>query len=234
MHNFIIEFQDAFPDHFCDELIAKFEQSESRHEGRTGAGVDKQKKHSWDLDLSHNPQWQEQCRHINGVVEKALAHYAKAFPMLVTGAVSPSGRDPKTGHLKTIQADHLAAMPIENVEQITQAIFRLDHINMQRYSQGIGGYPHWHSEQYPHPDDTNQRSLHRVLLWLAYLNDVPEGGETEFLYQEAKIKPKKGSLVLAPCGFTHTHRGNTPRSNDKYVLASWVMYKPASELYQNG
>ena len=110
-------------------------------------------------------------------------------------------------------------------------MYQLDGINFQHYTQGRGGYHHWHSEHYPHPTDASQRSLRRVLLWLIYLNDVSEGGETEFFYQQVKIKPVQGSLILAPCTFTHTHRGHIPISNDKYVLASWLMYRPASQLY---
>jgi hypothetical protein len=38
-------------------------------------------------------------------------------------------------------------------------------------------------------------------------------------------------LILAPVNFTHTHRGSIPISNDKYVLASWMMYNQANQLY---
>ena len=64
-----------------------------------------------------------------------------------------------------------------------------------------------------------------------YLNDVQEGGETEFFYQDLKIKPKKGTMVIAPAGFTHTHRGNKPISNDKYILTSWVLFNPGKVIY---
>ena len=231
MHNFIIEFKDAFTPHYCDELIDKFEASKDHHPGRTGAGVDKQKKDSLDLSLSAYSDWQSDCAHINGVVLKALAHYAKTFPMMLTGAISPSVRDAKTGDLRTIDHEDIARMSVDQVQELASSMFRCDEINMQRYTKGSGGYHHWHSEQYPHPTDTEQKPLHRVLLWLIYLNDIEEGGETEFLYQETKIKPSRGSLVLAPCGFTHTHRGATPVSSDKYVLASWVMYKDAQSMY---
>jgi hypothetical protein len=63
------------------------------------------------------------------------------------------------------------------------------------------------------------------------LNDVEQGGETEFLYQGAKLRPATGNLVLAPCGFTHTHCGHPPISNPKYILASWVGFKSAQQLY---
>jgi len=62
---------------------------------------------------------------------------------------------------------------------------------------------------------------------LYYLNDVEEGGETEFHYQDMKVKPKKGSLIIFPAGFTHTHKGNIPLSDEKYVVTSWLMYNKA-------
>jgi hypothetical protein len=70
-----------------------------------------------------------------------------------------------------------------------------------------------------------------VLAFLYYLNDVEEGGETEFFYQGIKTKPKKGSLVIFPAGFTHTHKGNVPFSDDKYVVTSWLMYNRAEQLF---
>tara|TARA_R110002073_G_scaffold147486_1_gene300232 strand:+ start:90 stop:683 length:594 start_codon:yes stop_codon:yes gene_type:complete len=78
-----------------------------------------------------------------------------------------------------------------------------------------GGYHMWHHE---HADI---ESLHRVLTWSIYLNDVEEGGETEFLYQSQRIKARKGKIVIFPAGFTHTHRGNPPLSGDKYILTGW-------------
>lgn len=233
MHNFIIEFQDALTPDYCEELIAKFERSKDQQAGRTGAGVDKAKKDSVDLYLSSLPAWEADCKHINGVVLKATAHYAQSFPLFLTGAVSPAMMDAESGRARSIDHQDIGKLTIQQVAAITSSMFRLDDINMQRYSKGVGGYHHWHSEHYPHPTDPEQRSLHRVLLWLIYLNDIEEGGETEFLYQQAKIKPKQGSLVLAPCGFTHSHRGAVPVSSDKYVLASWVMYKNATDLYGN-
>ena len=64
-----------------------------------------------------------------------------------------------------------------------------------------------------------------------YLNDVEEGGETEFYYQDKKIKPKQGSMVIAPAYFTHTHRGCIPVSNDKYIVTSWVLFNTAEQIY---
>jgi len=56
------------------------------------------------------------------------------------------------------------------------------------------------------------------------LNDVEEGGETEFLYLKKRFKPIRDRLLIFPAGFTHTHRGNPPLSGDKYILTGWVEF----------
>lgn len=79
------------------------------------------------------------------------------------------------------------------------------------------GYHVWHSEHSPDTSD-------RILAYIVYLNDVSDGGETEFLYQHKRVKPEKGTVVIWPAGFTHTHRGNPPISNSKYIMTGWVEY----------
>jgi hypothetical protein len=231
MNHFIVEFKNALAADYCDHLIEKFEQDKRKTAGKTGGGVDKTKKDSQDLYISQLPEWRDECNVISHLILQAVTQYARAYPFLLTGAVSPSIKDPQSGKVRSIRYDDIPTMSEPDVAQLVQTIYRLDDVNFQKYTQGTGGYHHWHSEHFPHPVDIEQKSLHRVLLWLIYLNDVEKGGETEFFYQQAKIKATKGSLVLAPCGFTHTHRGCIPESSDKYVLASWVMYKDSKALY---
>ena len=63
------------------------------------------------------------------------------------------------------------------------------------------------------------------------LNDNFSEGETEFLYQRRRIVPKRGSLLIAPIAFTHTHRGNRPKGGDKYIATSWILFQRAERLY---
>ena len=234
MSNFILEFKDALSADFCDKLILKFENFPHKEAGRTGAGVDKSKKDSLDCYISKHSEWKKDCNTLAQIVLNATIAYVREYPFILTGAISPTIIDPHTKKPKTITHEDIALLSNEQIGNLVKSIFRLDDINLQRYTKSKGGYHHWHSEHYPHPSDPGQKSLHRVLLWLVYLNDIEEGGETEFFYQNAKVKPKKGSLVLAPVNFTHTHRGCVPVSSDKYVLASWLMYNNAGQLYGNG
>jgi hypothetical protein len=57
---------------------------------------------------------------------------------------------------------------------------------------------------------------------MVYLNDVLDGGETEFLYQSRRVKPREGRVVIFPVQWTHTHRGNPPLSGEKYIATSWL------------
>ncbi|WP_226665366.1 2OG-Fe(II) oxygenase family protein [Microbulbifer aggregans] len=231
MDPMIVQFDDAVPADYCNQLIQRFQDSPDKTAGQIGSGVDKAKKESSDLYLSSFDSWRDVCRDINGTVYQALTSYCRRYPHLLTGAISPSIRDESGNSMRTLAAEDVADLDEQLLKQLVAGFFRFDGINMQHYRQSSGGYHHWHSEHYPHPRDPQQKSLHRVLFWLLYLNDVEEGGETEFFYQGSKIKPRQGRLLLSPCSFTHTHRGNVPVSNDKYILTSWVMYRPASQLY---
>tara|TARA_X000001388_G_C2220949_1_gene119195 strand:+ start:88 stop:675 length:588 start_codon:yes stop_codon:yes gene_type:complete len=81
------------------------------------------------------------------------------------------------------------------------------------------GFHIWHYE------NANIENSKRVLVYMVYLNDIAEGGETEFLHQRKRIKPKKGTILLFPPYFTHTHRGNPPLSNEKYAITGWMCLK---------
>jgi len=91
-------------------------------------------------------------------------------------------------------------------------------IKIQKTLPG-GGYHIWHIER-----GHKEFSCKRALVWTVYLNDIKEGGETEFLYQKCRFKPEKNTMLVWPAQFTHVHRGNPPLSNDKYIITGWVEY----------
>lgn len=82
-----------------------------------------------------------------------------------------------------------------------------------------GQFYHWHIDGGSH--QFSQRQL--VAVW--YLNDVQgPGGETEFLYQEVRIRPEQGKLILFPPFWTHEHRGVTLQKGVKYIATTWVVF----------
>jgi hypothetical protein len=106
----------------------------------------------------------------------------------------------------------------EEFFSLKQVKARSEIVKIQR-TPPRGGYHVWHSEAI---DRTN---MERVLTWIVYLNDVPEGeGETEFLWQGVRVKPKAGTCAIWPAQFTHPHRGNPVYSCDKYIATGWYTY----------
>ena len=79
------------------------------------------------------------------------------------------------------------------------------------------GYHVWHIE---HGHGFENES--RAFVFSIYLNDVEEGGETEFLHFSKRIKPVTGRIVIWPAAFPYLHRGNPPLSGEKYILTSWM------------
>ncbi len=229
MSQFIEVHEGVLSTEFCQQCITKFEQSNEQHKGRTGHGVDPIKKNSFDITISHSEHWSSEMSHLQQVVLQGLIQYVRKYPFTLVGSIALQVQTPDG--VEQISYVDVPTLSDEALGRLIQTVFRLGSINIQKYNQNEGGYFYYHSEIYPHPNDPHNDALHRKLLWMFYLNDVEEGGETDFYHQQISVKPRQGSLVIAPAGFTHTHRGNMPKSNDKYIFTSWVLYQRAVQLY---
>jgi len=82
------------------------------------------------------------------------------------------------------------------------------------------GYHVWHLEH-----GKGFENECRAFVFSVYLNDVEEGGETEFLHFSKRVKPKTGRIVIWPAAFPYVHRGNSPLSGEKYILTSWLLLR---------
>ena len=92
---------------------------------------------------------------------------------------------------------------------------QLEENFMIQYYPPNGGYKTWHNER----DIYSQHQ--RSLVFMTYLNDVPDGGGTEFMwYPDFKINAKKGLSLIWPTDFTHTHRGVVSK-HEKYIITGW-------------
>ena len=89
--------------------------------------------------------------------------------------------------------------------------------NVIQYYPPGGGFKTWHYER----KGASIPQVTRVLVFMTYLNDVNDGGETEWAYQNIKIKPKKGLSVIWPSEFTHMHRGIPSKTEEKYIVTGW-------------
>jgi prolyl 4-hydroxylase len=90
----------------------------------------------------------------------------------------------------------------------------IDRVNIQKYKKNEG-YFAWHVERATIPLSK------RLLVFMTYLNDVTDGGETEWFYQKIKIKPEKGLTIIWPVEWTHLHRGCVSKTQEKYIITGW-------------
>ena len=115
--------------------------------------------------------------------------------------------------------DHLQESLLEYLKVYTEADTHyskfaiVENYNLQHYPIG-GGFKDWHFEA-----DCVDKSR-RVLVFMTFLNDVPDGG-TMFKYQDLTIPAKKGLSVIWPAGFTHTHKGQISQTSEKIIATGW-------------
>ena len=227
--DFIEVYDNALDAASCRALIARFERSGQAQRGATGSGVDVALKDSWDIQLDSSPGWADARQQLNDAAVRGLRQYLRRYAHVALAPLQLKMKDPASGELRPLDAEGVATLGDDLLDGLIAKVFRPGGINLQKYVAGQGGYPYWHCEQYPKRD--NGEALHRAVLWTIYLNDGFDAGETEFLYQQRKIAPRTGSLLIAPTGFTHTHRGNRPERGDKYIATSWILYQRAEQLY---
>ena len=89
--------------------------------------------------------------------------------------------------------------------------------NLQKYSPG-GHFSAVHTER------GSSSTMHRVLAFMTYLNDVEEGGETSFHYYDINVQPKKGKTIIWPAEWTHAHSGGIVKQGCKYIVTGWIQF----------
>jgi hypothetical protein len=230
MHSDFIEvYDDALDAEACARVIQRFESSGKATRGQVGSGVDVALKNSWDIRITDHAEWRDVVSRFNHVVMTGFRRYLRKYPHAALAPLSMKVPDPVTGEFKVVDAALISTLDDQTLTAIAVRVFRPGSINVQKYVADEGGYPYWHCELYPKMD--NGETLHRVVLWTIYLNDGFSEGETEFLYQQRRIVPRAGSLLIAPTAFTHTHRGNMPKGADKYIATSWILFNRAETLF---
>ena len=213
----------------CELVMARFDASDKVVRGKTGHGIDTAKKDSYDLTIGQYPEWNDVSAMLMGVVQTHLQAYMNKYRMLLVGALSPQVAHPVTGEPVQLTLANFDECGIPHLGELMRTIYRAGNLNVQKYLKASGGYHHWHSEIYP--QNASCESLHRALLFQFYLNDVADGGETEFYYQKRKVAARQGRLIIAPAGFTHAHKGHIATSGDKYIVTSWILFQRAETLY---
>jgi hypothetical protein len=99
-----------------------------------------------------------------------------------------------------------------------RSLFVCPLFNLQRYAPGEG-FRRWHCDWSLDADATEPQR--RVLAWILYCDDVPDGG-TEFHWQALHVPAERGKLAIFPAGLSHIHRGQVSASHSKTIATGWI------------
>ena len=226
--DFIEVYPGALDAAACAAIVERMRASDALQPGQVGGGVHPELKHSRDLSISERPDWADVAQALNVAVYDGLLAYLRRYPQALIAPLMLQHADGRGG-LRRLSAQDIAALDDRALGQLARTCLRPGAVNLQWYRAGEGGYPYWHCELYPRAPDCE--TLHRHLLWTIYLNEGFGAGETEFLFQQRKVAPRTGDLLIAPTAFTHTHRGNRPEGADKFIATSWILFQRAEALY---
>ncbi len=64
----------------------------------------------------------------------------------------------------------------------------------------------------------------RYLVFLWYLNDVTDGGQTWFPGLDTGIAPRRGRLLMFPPYWMYAHQGQSSPTQDKYILSTYLRF----------
>jgi len=81
-------------------------------------------------------------------------------------------------------------------------------LKIQHYKPGEGFFK-WHTE-----NEGYGNSKLRHLVFMTYLNTVEDAG-TEFYHQKITSPAKKGLTLMWPAEWTHTHKGQISKEDEK-------------------
>lgn len=84
----------------------------------------------------------------------------------------------------------------------------------------------------PHFDAIYEKS-DRYMVFLWYLNDVIEGGETRFTDLDVNVQARAGRLLMFPPFWMYQHAGMPPISNAKYIISTYLLFEKTHDLSLN-
>ena len=117
-----------------------------------------------------------------------------------------------------LDAVELYSTKVKGFKEWTPVDFGFEELRIKRYIAKDKDCFDTHVEAW------NSNDAKRFLNMMWYLNDVEDGGSTEFTEFELEIQPKAGSLLIFPPFWMFPHKGNLLKTGKKYLLSTYLHY----------
>jgi hypothetical protein len=190
-NNLIYTYDHAISPLLCKTIIEMFDNEEGRYKGVTAGGYNPKIKNTTDFVIPYDNKKWER---IYSFLNEELALNVKKY----------------LHSLNCINNYNIMASRCMN------KFLQYDSFMIQKYEKNTGKYEYHHDFSCEY-----EKSRHRMITFIFYLNDVIEGGETE-IWGHTHIKPTSGKLLLFPASWTFPHCGKMPISSDKYIITGWL------------
>jgi hypothetical protein len=92
---------------------------------------------------------------------------------------------------------------------------------MKRYAAG-------QEERFQLHFDSLNGVCDRYLVFLWYMNDIDDGGSTDFPLLDLRVMPRAGRLLMFPPYWMYQHQGSSSPTRDKYILSTYLRFPAAS------
>jgi len=149
-----------------------------------------------DTDGVINPKEKTSLECHYNIKDLALFDYCKELQVVLTNYIR-----------KYSYCNHYSAFTIK------------EPVKIQYYKPGQG-YVEYHTER----GSVDPINSARHLVFMTYLNTVTDGGGTEFFHQNLITSAEQGKTLIWPADWTHTHRGITSPSEEKYIVTGWYSF----------
>ena len=193
MNKYIYLNKNSLSKEFCLDIINLFENEDGKYHGVTHSGLNKNIKDTTDFSINmSNEKWEKYNKFLQEELNRNITKY-----------------------LKNLRDEFKNKVQHSDQNYFDQNQISFNMLLMQKYKKGTG--------KYIFHDDFSidyQYKKYRAFTFLWYLNNVELGGETEF--EEFKIKPEAGKLLIFPASWTFPHSGKIPISDDKYIITGWA------------
>ncbi len=195
---------EVFCPEFCDDVINRFREDDSKMDGVCGLdrSVKPEMKRSVDLMISGKEGWEDIDTTFHQNLMQSCIEYkadiSQHFQLknLPTHPDEWAGWTPLDGHI--------------------------EDSGYQLQETTPGGFYDWHDDSAVEIAGGLLRERSLTYLW--YLNDIEDGGETEF-FNGIRIQPRAGRLLLFPALWNYMHRGRplgTKSPVNKYISTGWI------------
>ena len=116
---FIKVIEHAISDELCDQFVTQFDSSKNILPGRTGGGIDTDKKRSSDVSIITHPEFNVPYQALLPILGQQILRYFEEYFFALIGPIGLTVKHPKTGQPVKLTHDNFAEVGLPNLSNFS-------------------------------------------------------------------------------------------------------------------